>query len=605
MMMSRISQLLKITASRCCQTAKVSPACILRRKNHKFVDPPFQHLRFFATISTPVFDENKDEWGRFDSLESVDPRTLSSLAKMGLTDMTEIQAKTYSLAVAGHDILGQARTGTGKTLAFLLPTLQRIIKLRDERNNEVKNNGRNIQALILSPTRELALQIDSQIEAITVDHDSNFAPHQTVFGGMPKFLDVKKFEECIPSILVATPGRLADHIKNTSIAGITLKELLGKIDVLILDEADRYMDMGDDVEVIMSALPKKRQTLLFSATIPDSVRHFLHQSMHKDFHSVNCISASSQTNKIVDQSHIIVENLVTGTVEIVRHYMDNNKDAKVLVFFPTTAMVAFFSKLFNFGLGSPYVLEIHSKKTQAYRTTVSNRFRELKRGALFTSDVSARGVDYPGVTHVIQIGLPPSKETYIHRLGRTGRASSSGEGILILSETEEAFLHNLDGISVPANKELESLIELTSNETSKVGKKLKSVLKSISEENNELLVKAAEETYRSVIGYYTGALPKIGVKGAANLVLLCNALAQQMCLPRVPSINRKAARNMGLDRVPGIVLDNGGRGSRRGHGGARGGGRKRPPKSKGQYGDWIKERGDYGAWGAAELPHKK
>eukprot|EP00546_Thalassionema_frauenfeldii_P004537 CAMPEP_0178918586 /NCGR_PEP_ID=MMETSP0786-20121207/13909_1 /TAXON_ID=186022 /ORGANISM="Thalassionema frauenfeldii, Strain CCMP 1798" /LENGTH=516 /DNA_ID=CAMNT_0020592313 /DNA_START=400 /DNA_END=1950 /DNA_ORIENTATION=- len=516
--------------------------------------------------------------------------------------MTEIQAKSYSLAVAGHDVLGRARTGTGKTLAFLLPTLQRIIQFQGE--SKKKKSGREIQALILSPTRELALQIDSQIQAITEDHDNYLAPHQTVFGGMQKSLDLKKFEQCIPSILVATPGRLADHIRNTTIDGISFKEILRNIHVLILDEADRYMDMGDDVQVIMSALPKKRQTLLFSATIPDSVRDFLHRSMHENFHSVNCISdedPSTQTNEIVDQSHVIVQNLVTSTVEIVRHYMDTNKNAKVLVFFPTTAMVAFFAKLFNFGLGAPYVLEIHSKKTQAYRTTVSNRFREIKRGALFTSDVSARGVDYPGVTHVIQIGLPPSKETYIHRLGRTGRASSSGEGILILTETEANFLSNLDGISISLNQELEALLESTSTKPSKVGKKLEPVLKAISEETNELLVKAAEETYRSVIGYYAGTLPKVGVKGAEKLVLFSNALSQQMGLRRVPGINGKTARSMGLERVPGIVLDKGGRGGHRG----RRGKRKKQPSSKNQYKDWIQEPGDYSGWGPATLPKKK
>ena len=548
-----------------------------------------------------------DEGLHFKDLINLDPRTLSSIEKMGLSEMTPIQAASYAPISSGKDVLARAQTGTGKTFAFLVPTIQRLLLLNAEQAAAPSQDNNKIQVLILSPTRELALQIESQVEALltTTTTENHPLSSQTMFGGIPKYQDISRMRDRLPNILVATPGRLVDHLHNTSIDGQSFRAMLSKVDVLILDEADRYIDMGSDIPTILSAVPKKRQTLLFSATLPESVLAFLHNFMKPDFDRIDCIShGSDQTSKIVDQSHVILKtNMVIGIVEIIRHYMDKKNDdpdappTKILVFFPTTAMVAFFAKIFNFGLGGNYVLEIHSKKTQAYRTSVSKRFRTLDKGTLFSSDVSARGVDYPGITHVIQIGLPSSSESYVHRLGRTGRAKSTGEGILILSETEQGFLKTLEeGIQVPVNVELQALVE--SDKSTKIRRDLEPVLESIRSGTNESLHRAAEETYRSVLGYYNGKLKDIGVKGLPKLVNFCNSIATQIGLSRIPGINRSTAQNLGLDKVPGIVMEDPRRRGERG-----GVGRKKQTAYRPN--DAVVGTGDYDSWGTGKSSKQK
>ena len=387
---------------------------------------------------------------------------------------------------------------------------------------------------------------------------------------------------------------------------------------LILDEADRYIDMGDDIPHIVTALKKKRQTLLFSATIPKSVLDFLHNFMKPDFERIDCISAdkSDQTSKIVGQSHVILKkNMVVGAVEIIRHFMELGagrksdddtpapQPSKILVFFPTTSMVSFYSKLFNYGLSGSghYVLEIHSKKTQAYRTTVSQRFRTLQKGTLFSSDVSARGVDYPNVTHVIQIGLPMSSESYVHRLGRTGRAGTSGEGILVLTEAEAGFLETLqqEGIQIPAHEKLQALVDAEDYDApSKVRRELLSVLESIRTNSNASLVRAAEDTYRSALGYYNGRLQSVGTAGLPRLVEFCNSMASHMGLSKTPPLNPKFARQSGLDRVPGVVLEEANYSGRRGQSGDD----RRYKSLNNVLDESVVGSGNYGSWSSGSSP---
>lgn len=545
------------------------------------------------TASDKENDENaarEEEEVHFKDLPDLDPRILSAIDKLGISKMTEVQAKSYAPIVAGKDVMSRAQTGTGKTFAFLVPAIQRLIQQQREHMDDENYTTNRVQVLILSPTRELALQIDSQVEALPLDD----IYHQTLFGGVPKFIDIGHLRDRLPNILVATPGRLCDHVRNTRIGDDSFRKILSNIDILILDEADRYIDMGNDIPVILSALPKRRQTLLFSATLPPHVQTFLKKSMKKDFEQIDCVSVGNQTSEIVDQSYVLLDssrNLMTGIVEVIRHHMDTSPDAKIIVFFPTTSMVAFFAKVFNFGLGGKYVLEIHSKKTQKYRTSVSQRFRTMTKGVMFTSDVSARGVDYPGITHVIQIGLPSSQESYIHRLGRTGRAGKTGEGILVLTEMEDGFLGMLDdGITVAVNEELQKIVD--SPKSSKVREELQPVIKSITSESNESLLLAAEETYRSIIGYYSGKLSKVGEKGLPKLVNFCNAFAKQIGCPRTPAINGKTAQNLGLNRVPGIVME---------MGNERGPRRKKPKPAGRRLDDAIAGRGDYDTWGSAAI----
>ena len=346
-------------------------------------------------MSTEAVPE--EDWPRFEDKDNLHPLSKKSIQNMGLTTMTEIQAKTFDAASSGQDVLARARTGTGKTLAFLLPALEKILR------NPVEGQ---INMLILSPTRELAAQIGEQTRQLISTHRG--ISYQVIYGGSSRRLDIDRFEQRVPTILVATPGRIQDHLDNTYVRDKRFSALFRTTQVLVLDEMDRLLDMGfrNDVEKIMTYLPINRQTLLFSATLPPEVRHIIQQSLQRDHLVVDCIhdaDPTTHTNELVQQSHVLLssDNLVRGTVGILLNLLQD-PNAKLIVFFPTTKMVKFYSELFNNGLRRT-VMEIHSEKSQNYRTSASNRFRELKKGVLFTSDVSARGVDYPGVTHVVQV----------------------------------------------------------------------------------------------------------------------------------------------------------------------------------------------------------
>ncbi|EED87938.1 predicted protein, partial [Thalassiosira pseudonana CCMP1335] len=312
--------------------------------------------------------------------------------------------------------------------------------------------------LILSPTRELALQIHTQAQILTSSHANSRNSHtyrmssQVMYGGSSRRVDLEKLQDNLPYVLVATPGRLIDHMKNSRVGNVPFSEIIGGVSVLVLDEADRCLDMGfrSDMEWIIDVMKEyeqkeqheeyrhQRQTLLFSATLPKDLRSIMASSMRKDYVTVDCIhdvDPTSHTNERVDQTFLTLPSFVSGK----RHandlyhiiHIQNPTNYKLVVFFPTTALAQFFSYLFNKIYNIP-VIEIHSQKSQSNRTYNSNLFRKVKSGVLFTTDVSARGVDYPNVTHVIQYGSAENRETYIHRLGRTGRAGKRGVGILVV-----------------------------------------------------------------------------------------------------------------------------------------------------------------------------
>ena len=346
-------------------------------------------------------------------------KTRRALAAMGLERMTDIQAKTLGPALDGLDVLGRARTGTGKTVAFLVPALERTAA---KGRGGAKARRQGIDILAISPTRELAMQISDQGEALLQFHERRRA--QVMFGGTKKAKDVRALERGAPSLLVATPGRLLDHLQTTRLRdGTPFRELLGRVRVLVLDEADQLLEMGfrKDIEQILSHLPAERQTLLFSATIPKPLEEIMARSMRRGFVTVNCVESddhATHSAEQVPQSSLLLpsdERAISGVIEVVEAAIhEAATDHKIIAFFPTAQMTAFYAKLFN-AAGSRSAFEIHSRKSQAQRTRCSDQFRASRSGVMFSSDVSARGVDYPDVTHVLQFGLPSSPEQYIHR----------------------------------------------------------------------------------------------------------------------------------------------------------------------------------------------
>ena len=340
------------------------------------------------------------------------------------------------------------------------------------------------------------------------------------------------------------------------------------------------MGFQKEVNEIIKFLPpkEKRQTLLFSATIPNEVKAIMAATMKPNFVTADCIhdtDPASHTNKQVEQRHVIVpykSRLVSGTVqliwEVIQQAKAKGEPLKMVAFFNTANLVAFYASLFNSALDVP-VLELHSRKSQSYRTKTADKFRAAKEAILFTSDVSARGVDYPGVTNVIQVGIADSRESYIHRLGRTGRAGKVGEGLLILYDVERKFLDKLDGIDVPVHDELQ--IAIDQQPDSSLMEILHPVLEKMRSGQEEQLVGNLESAYRSMLGFYNGKLSKqLGVKDPAILIDFVNEFAMQGGCSEIPGIETKTIGKMGLRFTNGLNITK--NMSRQGGGGGRGGG---------------------------------
>jgi ATP-dependent RNA helicase MSS116 len=522
------------------------------------------------------YEDNKQ---RFADLEDLNPITKQNLAANNLEYMTEIQAKTWEACVKGKDVLGRSRTGSGKTVAFLLPAIERVLREPKE----------GIRVLIISPTRELAAQIDKSAAMLVARHRG--LSHNVFYGGVSKQRDIRDLERNLPSILTCTPGRLQDHLDSSYVGRTPFRDLMNTVDVLILDEMDRLLDMGfrDAIQNILQYIPRERQTLLFSATVPKEVKQMINFCIKPDFIHVDCINdedPSTQTVNTVEQTHLILpkDKLVTGVVQTVLHVMKTNENHKILVFFPTTSQVAYYSDVFNKGLGYR-VLEIHSKKDQNVRSRTSEQFRQAARSVMFTSDVSARGVDYPDVSHVIQVGVARDRETYIHRLGRTARAGKSGQGLLILMEEEKSFLeYDLAGVSIPRNTHLKDII---AEEQAHLAEDMQRFRRACAD---GILSKRAEDAYRALFGYYIDNFKRLGIRGHHDvLVDFINNFASQAGLRERPGISLKLAQQYGLDNHPELRIqsswDSGSRNFDTGRsGGFRAGSRGGGGFSRGGYG---------------------
>lgn len=354
--------------------------------------------------------------------------------------------------------IAQARTGTGKTLGFLVPLIQRIIDTDHELASRSRLPRRprasDIRAIIISPTRELAEQI--AVEAKKLTADTNIRVH-TAVGGSHKSLMLDRMRQHGCHLLVGTPGRLHDILSDPR-SGVTAPGLSS----FVLDEADRLLDIGfsQDIDDIVKLLPDPtivdRQTMMFSATMSRDVLQLARRSLKSDFQFVQTVHEGEQpTHEKVPQRQVQLkglENNMPTLLELCKREIDKTAQSgahfKAIIYFNSTANVKLAANIFENLPGSsnsPYakhplwpvgIFEMHSKLTQRQRTRVSDQFRKAKTAIMFSSDVTARGMDFPKVTHVIQVGLPPNVEQYIHRLGRTGRGDQPGEGWLLLSDVE-------------------------------------------------------------------------------------------------------------------------------------------------------------------------
>jgi ATP-dependent RNA helicase MSS116 len=540
--------------------------------------------------ASPTTSSNK-----FSDLSNLHPSIKDALRAMKIETMTEIQYKTWDASVTGtSDVLGRSRTGSGKTLAFLLPSLERILRRYDNSKTESQNK---VKMLIISPTRELAHQIYTTTLLLTSklgrSHDTKPMYCQVMYGGTPKPLDIQKMQKNVPTIITSTPGRLLDHLKSSMIHGNTpFTEYIKDIDVLVLDEMDLLLDMGfrEDIQSIFryfdssrrSAQAQPRQTLLFSATLPAGVKDVLRKYVRPNYVVVDCIQdddPTTHTVSTIDQSHVILppNKMVAGIVQTILQLMKSNKQHKIIVFFPTTSQVTYFSQVFNVGLGRS-VIEIHSGISQGARTNRSDNFRHSKTASvLFTSDVSARGVDYPDVTHVVQVGAASNRETYIHRLGRTGRAGKSGQGLIVLLPNEVDFIRrDLGDIDIPMNVKIQNLLKMDISESDDLENEMNRI-QSLTERSMDMK-KAAQDVYRSLFGYYAQRLKQMRIPNFEEaIVSLVNGFAKQAGLREIPALSAKVTSQYRLAQHPDLNVqrqwDSGSRNFDVGRGGGgRGGG---------------------------------
>lgn len=370
----------------------------------------------------------------FSELKLIKP-LIVALDKIGYNTPTPIQERSIPPILEGKDIFGCAQTGTGKTAAFALPILQLL------QNKKTAGSKRTIKALILAPTRELALQISESFTSYSKNLELS---HTTVFGGVSQHLQVKDLNKGV-DILIATPGRLLDLMQQGFIN-------LNSIEFFVLDEADRMLDMGfiNDIKKVIAKLPAKKQTLFFSATVaPDILK--LANTLLKNPVSVS-VDRVSSTATLVEQSVYYVAR--EDKRSLLKHVLKNSQIEHALVFTRTKRGADKVAKELNSnGIKAE---AIHGNKSQNARERALKGFKNRSIRVLVATDIASRGIDVDKLSHVINYEIPEQAETYVHRIGRTGRAGSSGIALSFCSQEERNFLKDI-------NKLIKSNIEVVTS----------------------------------------------------------------------------------------------------------------------------------------------
>ena len=371
----------------------------------------------------------------FKDLNLIEP-ILRALNTEGYSTPTPIQEQSIPVALAGRDLLGCAQTGTGKTAAFAIPILQHLYA---EKSNGQRTKG--IRALILTPTRELAIQIDESIAAYGRHLGLK---HLVVFGGVSQHPQTAALRSGT-DILIATPGRLLDLMQQGYIS-------LSNIGIFVLDEADRMLDMGfiHDVKKVIAKLPSKRQTLFFSATMPNEIATLADSILNEPVRvEVTPVSSTAQT---IQQSMFFVEK--TDKKHLLLHLLKDRSIERVLVFARTKhGSDKVVKDLANHGVPAE---AIHGNKSQNARQRALSNFKSGATRVLVATDIAARGIDVDNLTHVINYELPNVPETYVHRIGRTGRAGASGTAFSFCDREEREFLRDIQkliGATIPVVNE--------------------------------------------------------------------------------------------------------------------------------------------------------
>ena len=418
--------------------------------------------------SDPVSDKFVDH--------NLSERTLKAISDLGFTKMTPVQARTIPPLLAGRDVLGAAKTGSGKTLAFLIPAIELLHSLKFK-----PRNGTGV--IVVSPTRELALQIFQVARELMAHHTQTVG---IVIGGANRRAEAEKLVKGV-NLLIATPGRLLDHLQNTQ--GF----VFNRLKALVIDEADRILEIGFEEEMrqIIKILPSEnRQSMLFSATQTTKVEDLARISLRPGPLFINVVNKDeASTADRLEQGYVVCDS--DKRFLLLFSFLKRNAKKKIIVFLSSCNSVKYYAELLNY-IDLP-VLDLHGKQKQQKRTNTFFEFCNAKQGILICTDVAARGLDIPSVDWIIQFDPPDDPRDYIHRVGRTARGTKAqGKSLMFLTPNELGFLRYLKAAKVPLNE-----YEFPTNKIANVQSQLEKLISS-----NYWLHQSAKDGYRSYLQAY-------------------------------------------------------------------------------------------------------
>jgi len=442
-------------------------------------------------VAKTVPNQNIDEDAEpFSSLD-LSPGISSALGEMGFKKMTPVQAKAIPVLLTGKDVLGAAKTGSGKTLAFLIPSIELLHRMKFK-----PQNGTGI--IIITPTRELALQIFGVARELMAHQSQTFG---IVMGGANRRAEVEKLGKGV-NLLVATPGRLLDHLRDTK------NFVFRNLKALVIDEADRILEVGfeEEMKQIIKLLPaENRQTMLFSATQTSKVQDLARISLRP-----GPVSVDVEENESISTVNTLTQGYIVCPSEkrflLLFTFLKKNMAKKNIVFFSSCNSVKYHAELLNY-IDVP-VLDLHGKQKQQKRTTTFFEFCNAPTGTLLCTDVAARGLDIPKVDWIVQFDPPDDPRDYIHRVGRTARAGKVGKSLLFLLESELGFLRYLKEARVPLNE-----FTFPDNRVANVQGQLEKLL-----QKNYYLYQSARDGFRAYLQSYASySLKKIYNVNALDL----------------------------------------------------------------------------------------
>ncbi|PGH15323.1 ATP-dependent RNA helicase HAS1 [Helicocarpus griseus UAMH5409] len=471
------------------------------------------------SLNAVSLPQTEAEPQKFSELNLSD-KTMKAIADMKFETMTEIQRRGIPPLLAGRDVLGAAKTGSGKTLSFLIPAVEMMSALRFK----PRNAGTGV--IVVSPTRELALQIFGVARELMAHHSQTFG---IVIGGANRRAEAEKLAKGV-NLLIATPGRLLDHLQNTQ--GFIFKNLKA----LVIDEADRILEVGfeDEMRQIVKILPSEdRQTMLFSATQTTKVEDLARISLRPGPLYINVDHRKEHsTVEGLEQGYVICDS--DKRFLLLFSFLKRNLKKKIIVFFSSCNCVKYHAELLNY-IDLP-VLDLHGKQKQQKRTNTFFEFCNATQGTLICTDVAARGLDIPAVDWIVQFDPPDDPRDYIHRVGRTARgANGKGRSLMFLQPSEVGFLKHLKEARVPVVE-----FDFPAKKIVNVQSQLEKLIG-----QNYYLNKSAKDGYRSYLqAYASHSLRSVFDVHKLDLV----KVAKGFGFPTPPRVDITLAASMGRDK---------------------------------------------------------